>query len=444
MFYKGDASLFFPATNYIGHHPSGIDAGEFPLIAWGVSGLYRIFGFHDAIFRHITFMFSVVGFWFAADISRKRIPNTWLALFVATGWLFSTNLIYYSVGFLPDMVAISAFLGGIWAGLGSGKRSTIAGLVMFSVAILLKFNILLLYTSWAAAGLWAQEARFFSRNTLRQLPQVLLPILPGTVWIFWTWHLKSVYQGHVFTTSTRIPDTFSSTLNHAGTFWSSYVEFLFPHLLGILWGILILGLGTTGIVQRTRFGTATLLSFCGWMLFFWAMGHLSPHHHYYHLILGPILFLTLMELSGKPTVHTKMGQTSIGISLMTLIGWGAFFLPSTMRKTAFHIDGIHSGWYSAAAFLDNHQIPADAPVFTYIDASPNISLYLMQRKGINGNRDYPVWYLAKCMQQCEYAVLTDPEIFRNAQLSPYLESYLGEHEGLHLYKLRHGNLTPVP
>ena len=50
-YYKNEASFFFPQTLRLNENPSGIEPGEFPLIPWLASVLYRIFGFDEFWFR---------------------------------------------------------------------------------------------------------------------------------------------------------------------------------------------------------------------------------------------------------------------------------------------------------------------------------------------------------------------------------------------------------
>lgn len=114
-YYQEGMHFFRPQTHmlYSDDYTSGYSApSEIPILYYFVAILYKIFGYHEFIFRALNLLIFYIGLFYLFRLADKILKDIFFAA-VATILIFSAPvLVYYANNFMPNTVALSfSFIG---------------------------------------------------------------------------------------------------------------------------------------------------------------------------------------------------------------------------------------------------------------------------------------------------------------------------------------------
>jgi hypothetical protein len=137
-----------PQVHNLGNNGTGKVVSEFPLIYYGVSRIWRVFGVHEWMYRAIVLLLSAGGLMGLFYLLREFVSRWW-ALFIVLLFATSPMHAYYSNNFLSNVPALSlALIGGAahlrWERTGRWGLMLLA-LLAFTLGGLFKVSALLLY-----------------------------------------------------------------------------------------------------------------------------------------------------------------------------------------------------------------------------------------------------------------------------------------------------------
>jgi hypothetical protein len=213
-YYQNGMHFFKPQvhTLYNDGWTSGYSSpSEMPVLYYGIAGLYKIFGYHDFIFRLTILSLFLIGLLYLFKLGTRVIGDSFWA-FAAVILIFSSPVIvYYGNNFLPNPVAFSFSIIGWYHFYNyskSGKtRLFIFSVVFFMVAGLLKITelsgpiiilTLLVLDRTTGRKLKLGTERFF----LLKIFLILLIFMAVSGWISFAKHYNHIHSSGYFSTQT--------------------------------------------------------------------------------------------------------------------------------------------------------------------------------------------------------------------------------------------------
>ncbi|WP_167852096.1 ArnT family glycosyltransferase [Hymenobacter elongatus] len=92
----------------------GVTGMQFPSYEWVVALGYKALGFHEAIPRVVTWLIFAAGVVAFYALVKLLTSSAWLAAVGAWGLSWSPELFYHSINALPDILALSAAIAGLY------------------------------------------------------------------------------------------------------------------------------------------------------------------------------------------------------------------------------------------------------------------------------------------------------------------------------------------
>lgn len=387
---------------------NGITGLEFPIIQYIAAIFYKIFGFHDFIYRTIMGIIVFGGCFSVWKITEFFIQKTTHRYLIFTLWYSSPILVFYSFNYIPDIAAMSFTLMAwhqffkYYFGI-TPKHSINKYLLFTTFAGLLKVTFLISHLSILALLLLQKTQPDSFRVKLILKPITILkffiPFIFIAAWYGYANHLTVTNWNFHFLQKMNPAKTFADFIENtrfAFDTWSSRIYL------------------TTALMAMATFYVASLIKYhqnldiLGWISVFLFGGFFAifilfngqfKHHDYYFMALFPFAFFAILWLYqihiGNKHVFTGIFAIASIIGLWAIPFYNAFHSKQILRRTFTKqdyycqnvIDNIED--YSAVKlFLDNQLNSQSKEIWTAFDNSPNVSLYLLKRQGIRIADDF--------------------------------------------------------
>ncbi len=436
-YYQYQAKFGEPQTHNIVYNNTGIATGEFPAIPYLVSGLYKTFGYNEYLFRLTTLLLTLPAFIFSFMLAKKHLNHIGAVLVASLLWVCSPNLIFYSIGFLPDSVALSFFTAGLYFLLSAEQlnlKSTLLFIVFTSVAVLLKSSVLFLVAAVYISLLVTQWRTNEFKRTAIVASAISIVLFVCLAWLLYARICQISYHSNVFKVGMLLPHSTEETAHSLGMFIRNLPKLYPVSSLFIL--LVLMFVWLSNFNWRNFFHVFTLTGGILWVVFFIFMFRNAGHHGYYHVPFQVLIFtLSLSALQIIEKSITLYKNQIIAIGCVSILSF--YLYTGTVGKISSHYDLIDKSWLDLEPTLRGAGIKPTDKVFTAYDGSYNISLYLMNQRGWNSMPD--VWdnYNHEGLKQCTYAVFTNDSIAQNTVISGYIDTLIATHKNLIVYRLKH-------
>lgn len=388
-YYTSDTDFFHPRVNNT-DNGSGITGMEFPIVQYFVSILYRFFGFHEWLYRLTTLTIFTIGAFSVFRIARNFIQDTMYALLTMGWYICSPLLAFYSTSFLPDIYSLS-FAMISWAAL-LKLKDRYSGITMMGwlmpllLSCLIKPNSLIhlpvmlffLYRE----GVWSKKTRIQFSGCF------LLVVVATFSWYYYaSWLSKSV-QSEVFLLHVRPPNSWQEVKDVWERVRLDWLERIYHPWILIL--ILVSGLILLFVERpfRNKLATYTLIMLFSCSAFLYVMFLQLSYHDYYFITMFPsLVFLLIFIFSSINARVNTRGKYVFPFIVLGLLAIQFYFAKSHVRyahkKGSWMYGSMHNDLYfESDYFLTSAGITPDDQVVCIFDHSPNISLYLMGRRGV--------------------------------------------------------------
>lgn len=387
---------------------NGITGLEFPIIQYITAIFYKIFGFHDFIYRIIMGLFVFGGCFSAWKITEFFIQKTSHRYLFFTLWYSSPILVFYTFNYLPDIAAMS-FTMMAWHqffkyyfGL-EPKKSFNQYLLLVTLAGLLKITFLISHLSLLILLLLQKKQPNLFRVQLIFKPisiiKWFIPFIFIAAWYGYANHLTVTNWNFHFLQKMNPAKTvtdFIENTRFAFDTWSSRIYL------------------TTALMAMTTFFVASVIKYfqnldiLGWISLLLLGGFLAifilfngqfKHHDYYFIALFPFVFFALLWLYqihiGNKQVFTGIFAIASIVGLWAIPFYNAFHSKQILRRT-FTKDDYYcqnvindiDDYKAVKLFLDDQLKSSKKEIWTAFDNSPNVSLYLLKRQGIRLATDF--------------------------------------------------------
>lgn len=426
-------------SQMLGNNGKGV--GELPVLYYTAAALS---GTHwdERILRGLHLAIFLMGLAALFGLVRRLTESDFYGLFVV-GLVFTSPLLaYYGNNFLPDTPA----LGLMWMASYSWVRWRkdqqlfwlIAFLPLMSLALCIKSSTVFFLPLLAVAT----EAHLSDRIDLKQLILRKLPMgIPVFVMIAWVLWAKSYNEASgngYFLLGTTPVWTMDWVFfkRVTGRLLRDWIP-VFQH-----WPVHAFVLGCFAWVAIGR-RSATAHRFAAWTGFS-CMAILTVlfydryyHHDYYGIV--PFYFASWILV----LVHPLLYKLATGRRWLFLLAGAALFLSAFFTRgivrDRYAPEDVYVDFFELSPLLNEWGIPADAPVVSIPDQTPNVSLYLMNRKG------YTQFYFGKPIEADElhylrksgvsYLVVDERRQPELGELSASVDQLIGRHERVAVYSL---------
>ncbi len=404
--YYHEGEFLHPRTHnmQVDDNSSDITVTEFPILYYFIGMLYRVFGFHEFIYRLVNVLIGFTGLFFLFRLGLKKFNNTFYAL-VPPLLVFSSPIYaFYINNFIPDATSLSLVLIGFYffyTYSDSGRtREIIFSLVFFALAGLIKTPAFLLF--FAILGIFGLEWFFrvsFKKDRLifkERIRMLLLSLLVMLITIAWYAYAKIYSDTHGGVVSpVEIRPIWRLSSDTISAAWTAVSErfrngnYHSPGLIILMFGLIIHNLVFWKKYDRLL-SWLVMLSFFGGICFSLLFFRSLRQHDYYQM--NNLIILVLVSFNFFLYFRERfprLYRSWISKSIVAILVLFLVFKCHTFLK-----DKYYGGWYmeystenynyrygEITPYLRSLGIERYDKVYVTYDPSINISLYLMDQKG---------------------------------------------------------------
>jgi hypothetical protein len=472
-FHEG-RSFLEPAIHWLGDK-DGKTVSECPILYYTVAKLWKIFGFHESVFRLLNVFIVFTGLFCLYRLVFQFVDDfIWSILIVFL--LFSSPLLaFYSNNFLADAPAFGLVLIGAYMfWLGFIKQKTffyILAFCFFLMAGLIKVSSLLLVIAIFILHFFA--ILFYSTNKwwfykwFSLLPYSILFLSVYAWYSFANQYNQQNLSGIFLTGIFPIWELDNQSINDI---WNSFFNELLPAFYNKKALLVIIVLFAISFVFYKKIDRLLLalsalvfIGVVGYLILFFKAFTVHDYYLTNLLIFIPLpLISVVVMLKNNHQALFKSNKLKIAIILLTtaliyetaVINRIKYSSDDWMVKSNFVLGTStieYWQWYHSdykikyktyetiTPYLRSLGLNRDDRFFCPSDQSINICLYLMDQKGYSafGHTDKPLFQKMDYYKQrnVKYVIADSTFINNEDSLKPFLGSKIGQYKNLDIYSL---------
>lgn len=430
----------------------GKAAGEFPIMYYFVAVCYHIFGFDYSVYRIIWLLTTYVGLFFLYRLSSKILKSSLYGAFAAAFLFTSPVYVVYSISFISDSIALSiSFIGLYFIYQYSQHRSIknlVWSIVFIAMAGLLKITTIIPTLALLGTLMISNVLSFYKRERKYLLK------LEGIVGFFFVFAILFVWYQYAgwYNLENKTEYFFLRT----APIWSASTElihevkqalmvwkntYLFQsgrHFIIVLMGLVIVPIYHHKLSSfYYNFYFLNLIGIASFFLLFYTQ---FMYHDYYAIALMIIIPLTILMFIKKYSWLIEKNMITTILFSGVFIVFIVLSVIHTSRKVTSRLNP-HTEWlnnvYALESQLSDNGINASDLFVAPDDASPNVVLNALKRKGWSANNavDQESVLNDKIQQGAKYMVITDTNFYSHPLINPYRNNLVVDYKGIKIYKL---------
>jgi 4-amino-4-deoxy-L-arabinose transferase-like glycosyltransferase len=198
-YYQGGMNFFNPETHNLtsdGGTSGKSCTSEIPVLYYSVAVLYKVFGYHDSIYRIFNTLLFFLGLFYLFQIFLYLLKDTYWAIALTLLFFTSPVLVYYGNNYLTNSSSLAFSIVGWYYFIRfyyeKKQKWFYISMAFFLIAAALKVTAL--FSLFAIAGVYVLEIfglmsfngnqRIFNRKIRFSLPIISILIIIG-LWIFY-------------------------------------------------------------------------------------------------------------------------------------------------------------------------------------------------------------------------------------------------------------------
>lgn len=476
-YYKENLNFFTPEVHWIGDKGNGKTISEFPIIYFTVAQLWKVFGQSEFLFRLINILIVFSGLFSLYKLSGRILKDTFWSFYIPLFLFTSPLLIFYTNNFLSNAPALGLALTGAYLYYlyheNQEKKWLILSMIIFTLAGLLKITSLIIFIAILTIILFDWIiSKIHNKQNKKYLLSKVIPFLCVlfSIAIWYTYARYYNSQNHrnlflqdIFPIWELSPEKRTEIAN--SLYWNLIPSYFNKEsLLGIatIFILLIVFYKKVNKIYLSILG----ISFIGIVLYSLLWFKAFDVHDYYLtnlLIFIPltlITFLSFLKDNSFKVFKSVLVKGLFLIILLFLILQGglknrlkynskkyfkntSIFIKESERNYWEYIHWNYANNFEAfetiTPYLRSLGIERTDKVICMSDASINISLYLMDQKGLT-KYGYAIFSDKERIefaikQECSYLIITDEDLGNSSSYSIYLTNKVGKYKNINIYKL---------
>jgi Dolichyl-phosphate-mannose-protein mannosyltransferase len=447
-FYRHDFNILNPRNNVFTHSDDNVIRYEFPMMQWGIAASYHVFGENIRTTRVAMFLiglFGVLGFYKLVEAIFKR---WWVAALAAWGMNFAPLFYYYTMNPLPDLLALSTTMWGLWAFVRYTQTRKYGNLCWSAGFLALATLAKLPYIIFGAAlGTYALlfPFRYGIRPAVSEffrfliIPAMLLPAFFWYRWAIPTWVGNGVTSG--------ILDNKIS--------WERFWDILYFHIYELLPyrllgtpNLILFGLGFLEIVRGGWYKKATFWALFAsglsvWAYFFFEINMIDKIHDYYMLpFYPPFMILAATGIFGLSQLHFHIRERKVEIGIfvaVTLMLWQPYY---AFKKVHYYWS-LQESYCNPDIFIHHEAlrkaVPNTARCVILNDNSQHVYSHQFDKQGfIYKNNELSAEQLRTCIEKrgATYMYSDSREVDERADIQPFIDTLILQAGSIKVLKLK--------
>jgi hypothetical protein len=479
-FYQEGMNFFSPSIHWVGEKGDGKTVSEFPIIYYLVALLWKIFGYHEFIFRGVNILIVFCGLFALFRIMEDVLKDSLWAIMLTLFLFTSPLLAYYANNFLADCSALGLSLVGWYFFYSFYKKESgkyfivsiffflLAGLIKISSAISFATIILIFLFEYLHVIKFKEEKKIFQKPVLPIVCFILVGLLFAS-WFTYAVHYNKINNSGIFLTDI-FPMWELSGHDIRKNAILLYNELLpqFFSRTGLHFILILFLINVLAYKKANRLLiTINISLFVGVIIYLVLFYKAFDMHDYYLtnlLIFLPITILTFFSALKKQYVNlfeSKITKAAFAILLIFSIYNCAvqnrvkYSAGDKIAKYSFVLDNKevdywnwYHWWYdnhlgayeSITPYIRSLGIQPTDKVISIPDQSINITLYLMNQKGFTdfGYSGYATEdRIGKFISLgAKYLFINDTLLYEKDYIKPFLKNKIGSYRNIEIYDLR--------
>ena len=385
-------NFFLPRVHNL-DNGTGITGMEFPFVNYSVGILYKIFGVHEYLYRLFVICFFTVGLVFSFLLAKKFTNHFYFSISIMLLFACSPLLAFYSSNFLPEPVSLSLSIIAWYtliSSIDSEKKYQwlIVWCIFFSLASLIKISALVNLPAMMIYYFFQMPEKYRLRKSLPIIVGALISLGVTFSWYKYAIVLSNIEHSEMFLLQSRPPQSLSEFLEVWDEVYKIWWERVYENFL-----LFILVAGIVGSLLFSKMRDSKLMGIVVVMiitiaLFLFLMWLQLQHHDYYMIPLYTlILFSMILTVEFMRKLNSKWITATLALLLVVGISY-QFAMAKNHIRTSYKTDSwkygsIHfNNFFDIESILLNSGVQTNDRVISVFDHSPEISLYLMNRKGV--------------------------------------------------------------
>jgi hypothetical protein len=457
-YYQTGMHFFQPQTHNLtsDNNTTGYCAtSEIPIGYYFIACLYKVFGYHDFIYRFVNTFIFLLGLFYLFKASYLLFNDFFWSAGIALFLFTSPVLVYYGNNFLTDSSAFAfaliAWYFFIRYYIDKKNKYYYTSMLFFLIAGAYKITALLSFV--AILILFVLEyleifklrdgSKIFLKPLLNLIPLLLIIIIISS-WIFFSKNYNAFHKADYF--STGILPVWDldkagiiKAIDNIKNLWLSqyfHVYALYFFAAAFLITVIFIKKANTFLF------TIDIMLFIGTIIYAVLWFIAFQHHDYYTINLYILLVFILLNLGWILKSYLPKVSSSYYLKILFVC-----FLLFNMHHARKQIKSRYYGWWSEyPEYKDYHIISpylrsiGIAPLDTVIclpDES-HFTLYLMNQRGWTecmGYNSDSASIAASINNGAKYLIIDGDEIIRREYLHSFLNNPIGQFNKVRIYKL---------
>ena len=391
-YYKSQHSFWEPSMlNQL--HYEGKAVGEFPILYYAVSKLYKIFGQSDTVYRLFCWMLCFLGYFALFRLITHILNDFRWGVIISLLTFSSPILIYYGISFLPDPIALSfVFISWYFIhqySLNQKKLNLFLAFLFATLAGLLKVSA---YISFIAIG-FVFIISIFKSKQFKSIKYTsiqcffLFSILIITAWFYYAQYYNNLHQSKYF--FLKFAPIWDLNAADRTTVWNHISnwtkEFFHPTGRHVFYGFALLSLIPFGVKkEHSMYYFLNLTCLIGCASFFILFFQQFKDHDYYMvtlLFIIPMLLTTFILRIKKYLLSNIIKFPILILFFILLIASTIYSKNRTEKRISNKSEWVFEELYNIEPQLVTFGIGKEDLILAPFDPSANITLYALKRKG---------------------------------------------------------------
>jgi 4-amino-4-deoxy-L-arabinose transferase-like glycosyltransferase len=459
-YYYNGLNFFYPEVNE-NRCDDGIVSCELPLMSYIAAMGYKLFGYHEFIFRILTFLIFTLGVFSLFNLF-KRYTNVLMAYLLIVFLCSSPILLFYANSFLPDAASLGLILIAFYLFFKlhinhSYLPSSNSLILKIAFTICLGLSVAIKTTSlvhWLTicVVLFVSNFKIFEIKIIRKkelFAQLLLSIIIPLGWYLWSRNLALKHNANYFLM--KIPE-WTNWKNYKEA-WQIYLNnwpdqtFVLPLFYFLVFAMVLQFFLFKKSISNLWF--LSIVNTLGSFLFITLMMFQFRYHDYYIITLFPAFILNWIYLiSYLNTFNKQIVYLKIALIILLIISTNFHFNFGRKNLTERYTSGnyweqSHQNALDYIAFkneIKTFNINRDDCILVGYDISPNNILYYLHLRGYRFNSDQNEEKLVSILEnsKLKYIISNDIE-FENQVKKHRNLSLLKDYKNIKLFQINTNN-----
>lgn len=478
-YYQEGMEFFKPSLHFIGRSETGKTSAEFPVIYYIVAAFWKVFGQKAIIFRLINILIVFSGLAALFKLTERLIKDTTWALMLTILLFTSPILIFYTNNFLSDAPAFGLSLVGLYFFYlffyNRKNKHLYIACFFFLMGALLKVTAAMFFVSIVSVFVleripffkFGEKGKLFHEPS-RQVVPLLLVFAGVYAWYSYSAWYNKIHNGDYFLLG--ISPLWKMKYSDIITISRALNENLIYQYFNIYTFIIVLCMFAWLLIMWKKnnlfFVTVSAMLFIGCSGYLVLFYNVFDVHDYY--LINLLIFMAFVPLAFMKYVkdnHPRiLGNTRIKMAFLLLLCFNIYYahhknrIKYQQKQEVWHYSFLNRSdeveywrwfhWYykdntrayeTVTPYLRLLGIERTDRVISISDQSPNISLALMDVKGVTdygGKIETAERVIHEINRGAQYLIVNKRELVEADFLKDFTISKMGSYQNIEIFDLR--------